>query len=57
MRHVDHDASHSIPSNPIPAPTPSLLDLMVYYNDSLSSALNTLVPLKTRVAPFIYTAP
>ena len=51
------DLSSLITSNPVPVPTSSPLDLMDYYNDSLSSALDTMAPLKTQTVSFNHTAP
>lgn len=58
IRHVHPESLISlITSNPAPPQTTSTLDLMDYYNDTLSSTLDTLAPLKTQTISFTYISP
>ena len=58
IKHINTtDLSTLISSYPSPPPASSPADLVTHYNNCLSSALNTLAPLKTRSVSFTHTAP
>lgn len=58
IRHIkNEDFMELITSYPSPVATSMPSDLVGYYNDCLSTALDALAPIKTRSVSFAHTAP